>query len=290
MLEFRADDGALLAYRDRGEGLPLLGLAGLTRDGRDFDYLERRLPQGIRLICLDSRGRGKSQWTGHATYTVAREAQDVVNLLDHLQLDATAMIGSSRGGLVGMLVTLTHKERVLGLCLNDVGPVLERAGLIRIGTYIGIRPAVGTLQEIADRMAATMPGFQHVPEMRWVEETIRHFVQEDNAVGLPYDPDLKIAFETSMAQPPTDAWPLFDACQHVPMALIRGQASDVLSTATCQEMCRRRPDLFFAEVPDRGHIPFLDEPEAIACIKQWLELVRSTSMSRPIQSTRDAVY
>jgi len=290
MLQFSADDGALLAYRDRGEGLPLLGLAGLTRDGRDFDYLERRLPHGIRLICLDSRGRGKSEWTGPATYTVAREAQDVINLLDHLSLEDTAIIGSSRGGLVGMLVAMTHIERVMGLCLNDVGPVLERDGLLRIGTYIGIKPAVSTLQEIADRMAATMPGFNHVPDMRWVEETIRHFVQEDNSVGLPYDPELKTSFEDAMSGPSVDGWPLFNACLELPMALIRGRSSDVLSAATCQEMRKRKPDLLFAEVLDRGHIPFLDEPEAITCIKAWLEVVRSTYLSTAIRPTPRTDY
>ena len=270
MNHFHADDGARLAYADDGDGLPLLALGGLTRDSRDFDYLERRLPAGVRLIRLDSRGRGQSAWTGPATYTVPREAHDVVNLLDHLALDRVAIIGTSRGGLLGLVLAATHKQRLAGLCLNDVGPVLERAGLQRIATYVGIAPAVTTLEEIADRMPQAMPGFQHVPPMRWVEETIRHYVQLDGRVGLTYDPELRIALETAMSAPPADAWPLFDACAGLPLALLRGANSDVLSAQTAQAMRERRPDLCFAEVPDRGHAPFLDEPESIACIRDWL--------------------
>ena len=269
MERFRTSDGALLAYRDQGEGLPLLGLAGLTRDGRDFDYLARHLPD-LRLIRLDSRGRGGSDWTGPQTYTVGQEAQDVLALLDHLGLAQVAIIGSSRGGLLGMVIAATARHRLLGLCLNDVGPVLERAGLERIGRYIGVMPTVAALDEIADRMGAAMPGFDHVPPMRWQEETVRHYEQQAGSVGLTYDPALRLAFDAAMAGPPVDLWPLFAACDGLPLALIRGASSDVLSAETAAAMRARRPDMIFAEVPGRGHIPFLDEPEALACIRLWL--------------------
>lgn len=269
MERFRTSDGAMLAYRDQGEGLPLLALAGLTRDGRDFDYLARHLPD-LRLIRLDSRGRGGSDWTGPQTYTVGQEAQDVLALLDHLGLARAAIIGSSRGGLLGMVIAATAKHRLLGLCLNDVGPVLERAGLERIGRYIGVMPTVAALDEIADRMGAAMPGFDHVPPMRWQEETVRHYEQQAGRVGLTYDPALRLAFDAAMAGPPVDLWPLFAACHGLPLALIRGANSDVLSAETAAAMRARRPDMIFAEVPGRGHIPFLDEPEALACIRLWL--------------------
>ena len=152
MKTFQAADGAKLAYRDEGHGLPLLALAGLTRDSRDFDYLAQHLPPDVRLIRLDSRGRGGSDWTGPATYAVGQEAADALALLDHLGLDRAAIIGSSRGGLLGMVIAATAKHRLLGLCLNDVGPILERDGLLRIGTFVGIDPTVTTLDEVADRM------------------------------------------------------------------------------------------------------------------------------------------
>ena len=273
MKTFRAGDGARLAYRDDGRGLPVLALAGLTRDSRDFDYLARYLPQDVRLLRLDSRGRGESDWTGPATYSVGQEATDALALLDHLGIARAAIIGSSRGGLLGMVIAATAKHRLLGLCLNDVGPILERDGLLRIGTYLGVEPTVPTLQEVADRMQTAMPGFERVPPMRWQEETVRHYIQRDDGVGLTYDPALRIAFDAAMAGPLPELWPLFDGCAGLPLALIRGAASDVLSRATAEEMCRRRPDMLFAEIPLRGHIPFLDEPEALAVVTGWLDRV-----------------
>lgn len=268
---FQAEDGATLSFSDTGTGAPLLLLAGLTRNGRDFDYLARHL-HNLRLIRLDSRGRGESQWTGPDTYNVAQEARDALALLDHLGLARAAIIGTSRGGLLGMVMAATAHDRVAGLCLNDVGPVLERAGLERIGAYIGIEPAVTTLEEIADRMPAAMPGFNNVPELRWEEETIRRYIQTSRGVTLPYDPDLRKSFEKAMAGPLADAWPLFEACAGIPLALIRGVNSDVLTRATADEMAARRPDMIRVEVPDRGHTPFLDEPEALGAIHAWLAL------------------
>ena len=272
---FQAMDGTRLAYRDEGEGQPLLALAGLTRDGRDFDYLARHLPPGTRLIRLDSRGRGGSAWADPETYTVAQEAKDALSLLDHLGVDQTAVIGSSRGGLLAMVMVALAPGRVTGICFNDVGPVLEKAGLLRIGTYMGIRPEVRSLEEAADRTPAANPGFRNVPELRWAEETVRHYLQTEDGLGLPYDPGLRIGFDRAMAAPLPPAWELFEGCAGLPLALVRGENSDVLTRSTADEMQARRPDLIRVEVADRGHIPFLDEPEALSVIHRWLALCKS---------------
>jgi pimeloyl-ACP methyl ester carboxylesterase len=285
MGSFRAADGTRLAFRDEGQGLPLLALAGLTRDGRDFDYLARHLT-GVRLIRLDSRGRGGSDWADPATYSVGVEAQDALALLDHLGLQRAAILGTSRGGLLGLVIASTARDRLLGLALNDVGPVIEREGLLRIGTYVGVEPAVATLAEVADRMPAAMPGFADVPPLRWQEEVIRHFVQLPGRVGLTYDPALRLSFDAAMAAPLPELWPLFDACAGLPLALIRGAASDVLSAATADKMRRRRPDMVFAEVPDRGHTPFLDEPQALAALNDWLALLPGRSDAAPRSARR----
>lgn len=266
---FNAGDGARLAYRDEGSGTPVLALAGLTRDGRDFDYLAPYL-EGVRLIRLDSRGRGGSEWTGSATYTVPQEAADVLALLDHLQLPATAIIGSSRGGLLGMVIAATAKERLTGLCFNDVGPVLERAGLERIGGYVGLPPSARTLREAAELLGATSQGFDNVPASRWAEEAVRRFTETADGLGLTYDPALRESFVAAFDGPAIDLWPLFDACAGLPLALIRGANSELLSAETAQAMQARRPDMLRAEIPGRGHIPFLDEPEALAIIRPWL--------------------
>ena len=280
MHSFTTDDGARLAYRDEGTGLPVLALAGLTRNGSDFDYLMPHLPRDIRFIRLDSRGRGASQWTGAETYTVMREAQDVLALLDHLKLKRVAILGSSRGGLIGMLLALTARDRISGLCLNDVGPVLERAGLERISTYVGRAPALSSLGEIAARLPAANPGFHHVPAERWMAEAERHFIARDGVISLTYDPDLKLAFDAAMAGPLPDAWPLYEACTDMPLALLRGEHSDLVSAGTAREMKARIPALDLVEVRDRAHIPFLDEPEALACLHRWFEALKALPDAR----------
>ena len=267
-----ADDGTKLAYKDEGHGLPVLALAGLTRDMRDFDYLAPFLGD-VRLIRLDSRGRGASQWSGPATYTVPQEARDVLTLLDHLRLPRVAIIGSSRGGLIGLFLAATAKDRLAGLCLNDVGPVLDHAALKRISGYIGAKPGAKTLTEMASRLQSAIPGFDGVSPQRWFEEATRHYVQTEAGLDLPYDPDLRISFEQALAGPDVDLWPLFDACEGLPIALLRGRNSDLLTKTTATAMLERRPDMLFADVPDRGHIPFLDEPESLAIIREWIDML-----------------
>ncbi len=269
MAYFTATDGARLHYRDEGHGRALLCLAGLTRNGSDFDYLAPHLPP-LRLIRLDYRGRGRSDWTGADTYTEPQEAADVLALLDHLGLDDAAVLGTSRGGLVGMYLAWMAKDRLRGLCLNDVGPVLMPAGLARIHTYLGRNPAARSHAAAAVALEHAMEGFDNVPEGRWLEEAQRHFIATEQGLTINYDPTLRQAFLAALEDEPPDRWPMFDACEGLPLALIRGENSDILSAGTAEEMQRRRPDMIFEEIPDRGHVPFLDEPESLRAIHQFL--------------------
>ena len=269
---FTASDGARLAYRDEGAGLALLCLPGLTRTMADFDYLVPHLPP-IRLIRMDYRGRGESAWTGPASYNIAQEAQDVVALLDHLRVAQAALLGTSRGGLIGMVLAATAKHRLQGLMFNDVGPVIERPGLQRIFDYLGRNPAAKTPEEMAARMPQALPGFPGVPPERWLAEVLLHYRQGPQGLLITYDPALREPFVAGFSCPAVDLWPLFDGCEGLPLGLIRGANSDLLSAETAGEMRRRRPDLIFAEVPGRGHVPFLDEPEALVAVRAWLETV-----------------
>lgn len=266
---FTAADGARLAWDEHGEGLPVLCLAGLTRNMADFDYLLPHLPD-VRLIRMDYRGRGQSEWTGAATYTAMQEGADALALLDHLGIERAAIIGSSRGGLIGMLLAATARDRLLGLCLNDVGPVLERAGLEAIETYIGRRPAARTLAEVAERLPRNLPGFGPVPEGRWLDEARHQYREGPDGVDLSYDPALRDSYLAAMEHLDATAWPLFDALAGLPLALIHGAGSNLLGAEAVAEMRTRRPDMTYALVPDRGHIPFLDEPESLAAIRKWL--------------------
>ena len=266
---FPAEDGALLAYRDEGQGLPLLCLPGLTRAMSDFDYLIPHLPP-LRLIRMDYRGRGASDRTGAATYTVEQEAKDALRLLDHLGVAKAAILGTSRGGLIGMVLGAVARDRVLGLCLNDVGPEIARDGLARISDYVGRNPAGGTVAGYAERLSRS-PGFDGVPMTRWLEEARKLAVETPDGLRLPYDPALRESFLKAFEGPPVDLWPLFDALAGLPLALIRGANSDLLTADTAAKIRARRPDMTFAEVPGRAHIPFLDEPEAVALIRGFLK-------------------
>jgi len=268
---FTAADGARIHYADDGNGIPLLCLAGLTRNGHDFDYLAPHLPP-LRLIRMDYRGRGKSDWTGAESYTILREGADALALLDHLGLESAAILGTSRGGLIGMYLSAVAPDRVRGLILNDVGPVIEPLGIERIKDYIGQRPEARTHAAAAVALEHAMDGFE-VPPSRWMEEARKHFIQTDQGLDINYDPALRTAFLEAMDAPEVDLWPMFEICAGKPLALIRGANSDLLTQATADEMAERAPDMIYEEVPDRAHIPFLDEPEAIRAIHRFLGLL-----------------
>lgn len=272
---FTAADGARLAYRDQGEGPPVLCLAGLTRSMDDFDYLAPALAD-CRMIRMDYRCRGQSAWTGAATYTVPQEAADALALLDHLGIPRAAIFGTSRGGLIAMYLAATARDRLLGVCLNDVGPALSVEGLTAIMDYVGRRPSARTLDEVAARLPQTLRGFGAVPEGRWQAEAARLFRQTADGVELTYDPALRDSFLAAMKDPTATAWPLFDALEGLPLALIHGAGSDLLSDETVAEMRRRRPDMIYGKVPGRGHIPWLDEPEAVAVVRAWVAGVGSS--------------
>jgi pimeloyl-ACP methyl ester carboxylesterase len=267
---FTAPDGARLAYLDEGRGLPVIALAGLTRAHTDFDFVAPHLP-GVRLIRPDYRGRGASDRTGAPTYTIPQEASDVLALMDHLGLARAAILGTSRGGLIAMTLAAMARPRLTGVCLNDIGPVIERAGLEKIADYVGRNPAARTIDELVRKLPKTMAGFVNVPESRWRAFAERLYTEDPRGLTIRYDPALREAFLTGFRSPPADLWPLFDACAGLPLALIRGANSDLLSPETAAEMRRRRPDMIHAEVPDRAHVPFLDEAEALAAIGAWLE-------------------
>lgn len=266
---FAAADGTRLHYDDEGAGLPILALAGLTRNGRDFDHVAPHLA-GRRLIRLDSRGRGRSGWADPASYTLQQEGADALALLDHLGIAAAAILGTSRGGLIGMGLAALAPDRVLGLCLNDVGPEIGTAGLERIRGYIGLAPAQKTWEEAALARARAWTDFEAVPMSRWRAEVENQFEETDGGLKLRYDPRLREAFIAPVTQP-VDLWPFFAAAAAKPLALIRGANSTLLTRETADEMARRAPGMIRAEVPGRGHVPFLDEHEALVAIRAWLE-------------------
>lgn len=264
-----APDGTRVFFTDEGEGPPVLCLSGLTRTGRDFDYAMPSLA-GCRVIRMDYRGRGRSDWADYRSYTLMQEGADALQLLDHLGLDRAAILGTSRGGLIAMGLALGARDRLNGVCLNDIGPVLDPVGLEVIMGYIGRNPVFATHEDMAAAMPGIMAGFANVPESRWLEEVRKHYDETPRGLQITYDPKLRDAVIEAGAVEAPDLWPFFDALEGMPTAVIRGANSDLLSAATLAEMRRRRPDLIWAEVPDRAHIPYLDEPEAVDVLTRWV--------------------
>ena len=276
MKRFTASDGLSLAYRDEGEGPAVLCLAGLTRNSRDFDHFVAAMPEGFRLIRLDARGRGASD---HAkdfhTYNVMTEAQDAVALLDHLGVDRAAVVGSSRGGVQAMVIAATAPARLSGVVLNDVGPVLSPEGLTKIMGYLGKPPVARTMAEAADALEAAFGAdFPNVDPDFWRGWAERSYVAREGGLDLAYDPKLRDATEAQIAAADPDGpglWPLYAALAPVPTLVLKGANSDLLSEETLTEMKARKPDLLTAIVADRGHIPRLDEPDAIGPILDFLK-------------------
>ncbi|MEP5151983.1 alpha/beta hydrolase [Planktotalea sp.] len=271
MPRFETSDGLSLHYEDEGDGLPILCLSGLTRDGRDFDYVLPHL-KGNRVIRLDYRGRGQSEWAeDFNTYTLMREAQDALELLDHLGLAQAAILGTSRGGLIAMGLAATVKARLLGVAINDVGPVIDPKGIEAIMTYLGKKPKAKTLAEAAAALAYVQRDtFKDVPQSRWDQEVAKFFVQTEEGLELSYDPKLRDAVEAASTVDVPDLWPMLEALNGLPCAIIRGANSDLLSDETYTEMLRRLPRAKGTVVPNRAHVPFLDEPECVTLLQNWI--------------------
>lgn len=271
MTPFRTADGLRLDYRDQGQGPAVLCLPGLTRDLRDFDELAAALPD-MRLLRLTPRGRFGSDWdANHLNYNVATEAADAVAFLDFLGLSKVTIIGTSRGGLQVMVIAATVPDRLAGVVLNDIGPDIAPGGLDRIMDYLGVAPRAQTLAGLVGALKSNMgAAFPDLSEPKWQSLAQRWFDVQPGGIGLTYDPKLRDAVMAQSAQPAADLWPLFDMLPN-PLAVIRGANSDLLTAETVAKMANRRPALITAEVPNRGHVPFLDEPQSLVAIRAVLE-------------------
>lgn len=277
MSTFTTSDGLHLFYTDEGTGLPLLCLAGLTRDHRDFDFVAPHLDgpgfPALRVIRLDYRGRGHSDWADPSTYTIPVEARDALELLDHLGIERAAILGTSRGGLIAMTIAALAKPRLIGVALNDVGPELDPAGLANIAAVIGRNPSAKSRAELLSRWPDIVQGFSNPPENRFAEEIERLYNETPNGLEITYDPKLRDAVLAAGEESVPDLWPLFDALADLSLCTLRAQHSNILPASTFAEMRRRRPDMIAAEIPDRGHVPYLDEPASLAALAKWSALL-----------------
>jgi pimeloyl-ACP methyl ester carboxylesterase len=273
-----APDGVRLGYdiTGSGEGPPLLCLPGLTRNRDDFATVVDDFSDRVQVIRMDFRGRGASDHADPATYQVPQEAADVLTLLDHLGLDRVTILGTSRGGLVAMGLAVAAPDRLAGVIFNDVGPEIMPEGLQFIFEYLGKPPKYRTMEEATAGLARQYgTDFDDVPQATWAAMARAIFVESGDGLALRYDPKLRDAVlrDFGDGRSTVDLWPFYDALAGKPLGLIRGVHSNILSAETAAEMQRRRPDLIYKDVPKRGHVPFLDEPESRAVIATVLEQI-----------------
>ncbi len=273
MTPFITADGLTLDYKIEGRGKPLLCLPGLTRPLDDFDELAAAMRGEAQVIRLSMRGRGRSDWAAdYKSYNIVQEARDAVEFLDFLGLDKATIIGTSRGGFNAMILAATAPERLAGVLLNDIGPELVTSGIDKIMAYVGTPPTARNLPALIAGIKADMGAmFPDVPDAKWETLARRWFKVSDAGIALNYDPAIgKAMHEQAQGEAP-DLWGLFDLMAGVPLALLHGENSDLLSIETATNMRARRPDMLFADVPNRGHIPFLDEPESLDILRRLLE-------------------
>lgn len=274
MAVFTTSDGLELYYTDTGTGRAILCLAGLTRNSADFSFLAPHLSDH-QLICMDYRGRGQSDYDPDFTnYNILREGQDVLELLDHLGLDQVTLISTSRGGLIAMALAYGHAARLRAVVLNDIGPDVDAKGLERIMDYVGKEPGLPDLDSCAAALAHVHgPDFAGVSLERWRQQAAFMFHEKPGGgLGLRYDARLRDALTGQAGTgEAVDLWLLFDALKDIPLAVIKGENSDLLTAATLAKMQEHHPGLIAAVVPDRGHVPFLDEAPALAAIHALLD-------------------
>ena len=273
---FTVADGLRLHYRDyAGDSArpPLLCLPGLTRNARDFaDFAERMAPR-FRVLGLDLRGRGGSDFDPQpARYLPPSYARDSIALLDHLGIERAIFVGTSLGGIVAMIVAAFAGDRIAATILNDVGPELTEVGLGRIRGYVGSGATFATWAEAGEAVASNQ---SHLPASWGVEDWQRMArricrVGGDDRIHFDYDPAISEPFRLATGKSNVDMWPLFDALAKHPVLVVRGQHSELFTDEAMQAMARRSANVSTVTVAGAGHAPELDEPEAVAAIDVFL--------------------
>jgi pimeloyl-ACP methyl ester carboxylesterase len=272
-------DGLKLFYRDYpgpSEQPPLLCLHGLTRNSRDFEDLADRYAGQWRVIVPDFRGRGMSDWDPQPErYLPTTYAADVLQLLDELGIDRAVFVGTSLGGLVTMLVASIQPQRIAAAVLNDVGPELDQRGLDRISSYVGRPVRFTTWDEAADYIAEVNRGLPAThTHADWLLAARRLCKEDGDGVIFDYDMAIAEPFKKRNDGGATfDMWPLFRQLAQVPLLILRGENSDLLSAEAAQAMAEASPGAELVVVPGVGHAPSLTEPEAIAAIDRLLRRV-----------------
>jgi pimeloyl-ACP methyl ester carboxylesterase len=261
-------------YSAAGSRLPVICLHGLTRNSADFEGIAPRIASsGRRVIAIDARGRGKSDNDPDpARYRPDVYVGDVIRAMDILRIPRAVFLGTSMGGIMTMIAATVSSSRVSAAILNDIGPELDPAGIRRIASYVGKADLFASWPAFTAAVRSTQSvAFPKGDEAFW-NAFARRVGREraDGWVEFAYDPAIASAFNTPPDSPPPSMIPLFEALAERPILVVRGAISDLLSPQGVATMKRVKPDLEYVEVPDVGHAPTLEEPQAWDAIASFL--------------------
>jgi len=276
-----APDGLRLHARCYGQrssrATPVVCLPGLTRTTADFEALATKLSnEGAhrrRVIALDYRGRGLSDYDRNpANYSLAIELADVIAVITALDALPAIFIGTSRGGILTMLLAAVRPTAIVGAVLNDIGPVIEPQGLVRIKSYVGKLPQPRNFEEGAEILRRLFGAqFPKLTPDDWLASALRAFKDENGRLVTTYDVKLAKTMDgVEPERPIASLWKEFSALAHVPVMVIHGANSDILSPATVDAMRARHTALETLEIADQGHAPLLEDAETISRIADFV--------------------
>ncbi len=268
--------GRSIGPKDNRNGsihLPVLCLPGLTRTAEDFDVVARALASDPaaprRVVSMDYRGRGQSDYDPDSSkYNVVVESGDVLAVAAAAGISRAILLGTSRGGIISMVLAAAQPALLAGVILNDVGPALDINGLLKIKGYIANPPPLKTWDDAANSLKALSARvFPTLTDDDWMAWAHRAFRAEGDGLVRTYDPKLGHVFDSvDPDNPPPPIWELFDKMAEVPLMLIHGTLSDLLTAQGVKDMMARRGDLEVVDVPDQGHAPLLEDQPTIARI------------------------
>ena len=289
-----AQDGLRLHVREYGTrgapGLAVVCLPGITRTVADFAELAPALAAGQRrrVIAIDSRGRGRSEYDSNPeNYNFVVELGDIVSVLTALAIGPAVFLGSSRGGVLTMLLGAAHPTAIAGIVLHDIGPVVEPKGLARIKGYLGKLPQPRSFEEGADILRRVMSTqFPKLSAVQWLAAARRAWQMKDGALVPTYDVGLtRTLASIDLERPIPPLWNEFDTLAAMPMLVIRGGNSDILSSETVAAMRARREQMEVIEVADQGHAPLLEGEDLLRGVIRFVEDCEIASRRTPTTTT-----
>ena len=279
LFHFTARDGVRLAGAEYGDrslpGLPALCLAGLTRNGRDFDALATALATHPRtprrVVTLDMRGRGDSDDDPNGTYDIAAEAQDALDGMLAAGLEEAHVVGTSRGGILAMAISAMRPAVLCTVTLNDIGPVIEGDGLLRIHGYLAA-PTPGSWEDAARTLKQTQGrAFPALDDRGWERFARAVYRERDGRIEPAHDRAIHRTLDgVAAGSDPPPMWGAFAGLRNVPVLSIRGELSTLLSAQTQRRMAEAHPRLDTLTVPGEGHAPRLEDRATLDAVAAFM--------------------